>query len=200
MTQKQWPDPSSPLDLEGILLPYSTTDVPVAWEDDDKDEKYALLDFEIPPELDPARYAPSSSQQIASIDRPAIKSTVLTKENITASRVSTTKNSSNSSTSNSPQKSDSSSSQKTSSHITIPPNGVHHKVRRGETLWDIAKAYGVKCDLLERCNPDINPRRMQSNQKVFIPGSKSQPIAKSQPVTKNRQVAKSRAVTIISPR
>ncbi|MBN2329615.1 MAG: peptidoglycan DD-metalloendopeptidase family protein [Candidatus Omnitrophica bacterium] len=55
----------------------------------------------------------------------------------------------------------------------IPPDGIHHKIRQGETLWDIAKAYGVKCDLLERYNPDVNPRRMQLDQKIFIPGADS---------------------------
>lgn len=48
--------------------------------------------------------------------------------------------------------------------------GVYHKVKRGDTLWRIAKAYDVTMDEIIRSNRIPNVARVEENQLVFIPG------------------------------
>ncbi|MBI5150521.1 MAG: LysM peptidoglycan-binding domain-containing M23 family metallopeptidase [Candidatus Omnitrophica bacterium] len=48
--------------------------------------------------------------------------------------------------------------------------GVYHKVKRGETLWRIAKAYDVTMDDIIDSNRIPNVARVEENQLVFIPG------------------------------
>jgi murein DD-endopeptidase MepM/ murein hydrolase activator NlpD len=50
--------------------------------------------------------------------------------------------------------------------------GIYHKVRKGETLWRIAKAYQVGIDDLIQSNRIPNIARIEENQLVFIPGRK----------------------------
>ena len=51
--------------------------------------------------------------------------------------------------------------------------GVYHKVKRGETIWRIAKTYDVVIDDIIRSNriPDI--AQVEENQLIFIPGADS---------------------------
>lgn len=46
-----------------------------------------------------------------------------------------------------------------------------HRIARGETLYSIAKKYGVTVDLLQRSNGITDPTRLRSGQKLTIPRS-----------------------------
>ncbi len=47
--------------------------------------------------------------------------------------------------------------------------GTYHTVRRGQTLWRIAKAYGVRVEDITRTNGISDPNKIQVGQKLFIP-------------------------------
>ncbi|HDQ73692.1 MAG TPA: LysM peptidoglycan-binding domain-containing protein, partial [Chloroflexi bacterium] len=49
----------------------------------------------------------------------------------------------------------------------VPP--ISHQVQEGETLSDIAVAYGVSTDILIAWNPNINPDLLQVGQVILIP-------------------------------
>ncbi|MBU0468179.1 MAG: LysM peptidoglycan-binding domain-containing M23 family metallopeptidase [Candidatus Omnitrophica bacterium] len=49
--------------------------------------------------------------------------------------------------------------------------GVYHKVRRGETIWRIAKAYEVSINDIIETNNIPNAAQVDENQLVFIPGA-----------------------------
>ncbi len=50
------------------------------------------------------------------------------------------------------------------------PQGVKHKVRKGETLWRIAKIYGVSVDDIIQANAIPNAASIEQNQLILIPG------------------------------
>jgi membrane-bound lytic murein transglycosylase D len=50
-------------------------------------------------------------------------------------------------------------------------NFLQHKIRRGETLGEVGKRYGVSVQLLIAANPGIQPRRLRIDQRVVIPNS-----------------------------
>lgn len=52
------------------------------------------------------------------------------------------------------------------------PGGVHHTVRRGESLWLIGRAYGVEVEQIAVLNGIDNPDRLQAGKRLFIPGAK----------------------------
>lgn len=54
-----------------------------------------------------------------------------------------------------------------------PPQrkGIYHKVRPGETVWKIAKTYGIKIDDVIQSNGIPNAARIEENQLIFIPGA-----------------------------
>lgn len=47
--------------------------------------------------------------------------------------------------------------------------GYEHSVERGQTLSDIARAYGVSVDAILQANNLTNPDRIREGQKLFIP-------------------------------
>ncbi|MCP3981669.1 MAG: peptidoglycan DD-metalloendopeptidase family protein [bacterium] len=51
------------------------------------------------------------------------------------------------------------------------PEGVHHVVQRGQTLWRIAHTYGVGLDALARVNGITDPTRLEVGRRLFIPGA-----------------------------
>lgn len=56
--------------------------------------------------------------------------------------------------------------------IHFPPRqGVYHYVYKGETLYHIAKAYGVKVDKLKQVNGIRDPRRLEIGTYLWIPGA-----------------------------
>ncbi len=51
------------------------------------------------------------------------------------------------------------------------PQGVYHKVCKGETLWRIAKAYGLTIDQIIQSNNIPNIAQLEQNQLILIPGA-----------------------------
>ncbi len=49
--------------------------------------------------------------------------------------------------------------------------GIYHKVQDGETIWRIAKTYGVTIDDIVTSNHIPNAAYVKKNQLVFIPGA-----------------------------
>jgi len=49
--------------------------------------------------------------------------------------------------------------------------GVVHVVRRGQTLYRIARTYGVDPDELMRANGITDPRTLEVGQELFVPGA-----------------------------
>jgi lipoprotein NlpD len=49
--------------------------------------------------------------------------------------------------------------------------GIHHRVRAGETLWRIARTYGVTVEVLQRANGLSNPSQMEIGTRLFVPGA-----------------------------
>jgi len=47
--------------------------------------------------------------------------------------------------------------------------GVNHVVERGQTLWRIARAYGIGLDELARANDIADPTKIETGQVLFIP-------------------------------
>ncbi|QXM06977.1 peptidoglycan DD-metalloendopeptidase family protein [Crassaminicella indica] len=43
-----------------------------------------------------------------------------------------------------------------------------HEVQKGESFWTIAKKYKLSVDDLVKANPDVNPERLQINQKISL--------------------------------
>jgi len=58
-----------------------------------------------------------------------------------------------------------------------PSRGVYHEVQRGQTLWGIARKYGVDMNALARVNKLSDASVLQTGQRLYIPG-----------VTRQRQV------------
>lgn len=58
---------------------------------------------------------------------------------------------------------------------TPPPNpplqapGIYHEVKRGETLWRIAKTYDISVDELMRANRLADSAQISAGQRLFIP-------------------------------
>ncbi len=50
-----------------------------------------------------------------------------------------------------------------------PERGRYHEVRAGETLSEIAVAYGVRLNVVLQANEIENPDRLQVGQRLFIP-------------------------------
>ena len=56
---------------------------------------------------------------------------------------------------------------------SVPPQGIYHKVRPGETLWRIAKMYDANVDDIVAANNIPNVAHIEKNQLIFIPGAKT---------------------------
>lgn len=66
-----------------------------------------------------------------------------------------------------------------------PATGVEHTVQKGETLWQISRAYGVTIEMIALANELDSQSRIDAGQKLFIPGA-SRPIVQSAPVSPPR--------------
>jgi murein DD-endopeptidase MepM/ murein hydrolase activator NlpD len=55
--------------------------------------------------------------------------------------------------------------------VPIKPEGIHHTVERGETLWRIAKVYGVSVKALSHANKLTDISRIEVGQQLLIPGA-----------------------------
>lgn len=52
--------------------------------------------------------------------------------------------------------------------------GVYHRVRPGDSLYRIGKAYGVSVQALARANRLRDPSRITAGQRLFVPGARRQ--------------------------
>lgn len=55
--------------------------------------------------------------------------------------------------------------------VVEKPKGVYHKVAKQESLWRIAKTYGVSLDEIVKANNIPNAAIIEENQLVFVPGA-----------------------------
>lgn len=51
------------------------------------------------------------------------------------------------------------------------PFGIYHEVRPGQTVYRIARTYGVDVDKLMRLNRIDDPTRIQPGDRLFVPGA-----------------------------
>jgi lipoprotein NlpD len=51
------------------------------------------------------------------------------------------------------------------------PKGIYHTVQPGQTLYRIARTYGVEEDRLARINGIRDPSQLKAEQRLFIPGA-----------------------------
>src|SRR5215467_4410209 len=52
--------------------------------------------------------------------------------------------------------------------------GVYHEVKQGQTLWSIARAYGVDVRTLTRVNQISDTTALYVGQKLYVPGATQQ--------------------------
>lgn len=52
------------------------------------------------------------------------------------------------------------------------PEGIYHKVSKQESLWRIARTYGVSLDVIIKANNIPNAAIIEQDQLIFIPGAK----------------------------
>jgi murein DD-endopeptidase MepM/ murein hydrolase activator NlpD len=52
--------------------------------------------------------------------------------------------------------------------------GVYHEVKQGQTLWSIARAYGVDVQTLARVNQVSDTTALYAGQKLYVPGATQQ--------------------------
>ncbi len=57
--------------------------------------------------------------------------------------------------------------------IAPAQQGIYHMVGRGQTLWRIAKTYGVAIDEIVRSNNIIDPTQIEKGQKLFVPRARA---------------------------
>ena len=55
--------------------------------------------------------------------------------------------------------------------LPAQPEGIYHKVKKGETLWSIAQTYGVSLEQLISANNIPDAARIEENQLILIPGA-----------------------------
>jgi murein DD-endopeptidase MepM/ murein hydrolase activator NlpD len=69
-----------------------------------------------------------------------------------------------------------------------PPDGALHRLERGETLWDVARAYDVSIDTLLRRNglSEDAMGELQIGQAIVVPGIKQSQVRQSAPGKKPR--------------
>ncbi|MFB3074686.1 MAG: LysM domain-containing protein, partial [Candidatus Methylomirabilales bacterium] len=64
--------------------------------------------------------------------------------------------------------------------------GIYHRVRPGETLYRIAKTYGVSVKKLSRVNRIADPSNIRAGTRLYIPGARR---VKKVPVYRSEQTA-----------
>jgi lipoprotein NlpD len=57
---------------------------------------------------------------------------------------------------------------------TTTTGGVYHTVKKGQTLWRIAKTYGVDMQTIAEYNDIYDKSRIYVGQEIFIPGAEKQ--------------------------
>ena len=149
-----WPAPAAPLNINELLLArMDSAQNANVWADSDPSQ----VDEYIPPELYPVASSLPDPQVIASIGSLNRKDSGSDLGSGAIASIYFKNNAAYNNKEIKPQ---------------LPLlQGVTHIIRSGESFSVIAKAYGVKCDMLERYNPTIDPRRMKLGGKVLVPGA-----------------------------
>jgi len=52
-----------------------------------------------------------------------------------------------------------------------PEKGIYHQVERGQTLWRIARTYGVSMQKIVEANGLADASKIEAGQRLFIPGA-----------------------------
>jgi len=58
--------------------------------------------------------------------------------------------------------------------VPRPVSGIYHDVQKGDTLWRIAKTYGIEITDIVRANNISDETKISPGQKILIPGAKTQ--------------------------
>lgn len=82
--------------------------------------------------------------------------------------------------------------------IVPAKSGAIHTVRRGDTLWDVAKAYGGSVTAIVEANPHINANALRLNEKILVPGVKPRSTASLPAPTTNARPASSGTTAVSS--
>jgi membrane-bound lytic murein transglycosylase D len=79
-------------------------------------------------------------------------------------------------------------------YAKVPPSErvtwVQHVVRRGDTLSEIARDYGVSISAIRAANRGVNPRRLRIGQRLIIPRAGKLPRYASSPRTVRRTASR----------
>ena len=52
---------------------------------------------------------------------------------------------------------------------SLPGIGYYYTVQPTDTLWDIAVAHGISVETLVAANTQVDPKRLQAGQTIFVP-------------------------------
>ena len=52
---------------------------------------------------------------------------------------------------------------------SLPGTGYYYAVQPTDTLWDIAVAHGISVEALIAANTQVDPKRLQAGQTIFVP-------------------------------
>ncbi|HEY3339501.1 MAG TPA: peptidoglycan DD-metalloendopeptidase family protein, partial [Propionicimonas sp.] len=62
-----------------------------------------------------------------------------------------------------------------------PPPGPRHRVRRGDTLWDIARWHRVELSTVLHWNPGVTADSLEVGRVILVPGGQAMPKATPKP-------------------
>ena len=77
-----------------------------------------------------------------------------------------------------------------------PQPGIYHTVKPGQTLYRIAKTYGIEESRLAQINNINDPTQLKVNQRLYVPGASK---ARKVPSTASTSASKPPRVTTTSP-
>lgn len=167
----QWPSPTEPLELSGLLSVPDSSDY-LAWAEESGEEEGS----QIPPELYPNYIDPMVQDPlvVAAVALPGETWREPREEEIPLDQIEIAALSSSALTPVEEKVKPDVKPLKEKPVAQVPlSKGVYHQIRAGDNMWDLARAYGVSHNKLVVYNQNIDPSRLMPGQKVFIPGADS---------------------------
>lgn len=77
-------------------------------------------------------------------------------------------------------------------------DGVIHRVKSGETLWDISRVYSIEISVLQKVNFIDSSDKLQISQEIIIPGtSKVKEVIVEKPAVKKTETVAKKANTAV---